>query len=128
MKKLFILLLLSLFVVISCGDDINVAEITVNGVEFTKSVDCSANSADSFSLSASDGDGKTIQLTQDSLVYTESGKNYIGDEDDGTFVGSYEGGIIKFTFDVTAKVGGLAVAGTKIVKGVAKCTPGGSKN
>ena len=133
MKKILVLLILSLFVITSCGEEdvTGVAKITVNGTEFTQSVECSATSSTDFSISAKSTNGDSIALNiesnDSSLVYVESGKSYMADEDsDGSLDGTYNGKTIKINFDIKAKLN--SIGEEKTVKGTAECTPGGSKD
>ena len=156
MKKVILAVLISLIFAIGCGEDSDTkndslgkeeAKIAVNGVEFTKSVSCSAVTNGEIlvvSISAIDSSGNTLAVGGDlskngenyefladsafSISYTEAAtSSYIAtDEDGGTFSASFKGTTIKASFDVVGKLSGLGT--TKNLKGSIECTVGGAVN
>ena len=147
MKKTILAIFMSLIFVIACGEDADstgTAKITVNGVDFNKSVACSTTPGDSLviSIGATDSDGNTISIDGDlskdgdnykhvdgdafSVMYTEGvASQYSASEDDGgTFTGNFDGKVVKLSFEVDAKLNGIGT--TKHLKGDIVCTPGGA--
>ncbi len=149
MKKVILTIFMALIFVVACGEDsktTGVAEITVNGQEFNKSVSCSATPGENLviSIGATNEAGDTISIgtaiSKDGenykyvdgdgfdITYTEgTAKQYSAtDEDGGSFTGSFKKGIVTLSFDVTAKLNGFGIE--KKLKGTIKCTPGGATN
>jgi hypothetical protein len=150
MKKAVLLMIMALFFVVACGDDesaVGTAKITVNGVNFDKSIACSTtitNDILAISVSAIDNSGNTIGLSANiskdgsdykfidgdsyGINYSEGiiGSYLADDEGSGTFSASFKGGVVKASFDVDALLNGMGTI--KNLKGEIECTPGGATN